>query len=44
MSGLASLGPFFVYVLALGGGFLAPDFWLGKRIEKRQKRLTARLA
>ncbi len=39
VSGLANLGPFFVYLLALGGGFLAPDFWLGKRIEARQKRL-----
>ncbi len=40
LSGFASLSPFFVYLVALGGGFLAPDFWLGKRIEKRQKRLT----
>jgi tight adherence protein C len=40
VTGLANLGPFFVYLLALGGGFLAPDFWLGKRIEKRQKKLT----
>jgi len=40
LSGLANLGPFFVYLVALGGGFLAPDFWLGKRIEKRQKKLT----
>jgi tight adherence protein C len=40
VSGLADLGPFFVYLVALGGGFLAPDFWLGKRIEKRQKKLT----
>ena len=39
VSGLADLGPFFVYVLALGGGFLAPDFWLGKRITARQKKL-----
>ena len=39
LSGLASLGPFFVYLLALGGGFLAPDFWLGKRIDARQKRI-----
>ncbi len=39
VSGLANLGPFFVYVLALGGGFLAPDFWLGKRITARQKKL-----
>lgn len=40
VSGLANVGPFFVYVLALGGGFLAPDFWLGKRITARQKKLT----
>jgi tight adherence protein C len=40
VSGIASLSPFFVYLVALGGGFLAPDFWLGKRIEKRQKKLT----
>jgi len=39
ISGLANLGPFFVYLVALGGGFLAPDFWLGKRIEARQKRI-----
>jgi tight adherence protein C len=43
LSGLASLGPFFVYLLALGGGFLAPDFWLGKRIEARQKRIQRAL-
>jgi tight adherence protein C len=29
-------GPFFVYVLCLGLGYLAPDFWLGRRISKRQ--------
>ena len=40
VTGISSLGPFFVYLLALGGGFLAPDFWLGKKIEKRQKRIT----
>lgn len=41
LTGLAStLGPFFVYLVALGGGFLLPDFWLGKKIEKRQKRIT----
>ena len=36
---LASLSPFFVYASALGLGFLAPDFWLGKRISKRQKQM-----
>jgi tight adherence protein C len=40
VTGLAHLGPFFVYLMALGGGFLAPDFWLGKQIKKRQKKLT----
>src|SRR5580692_10358444 len=40
VTGLASLGPFFVYLMALGGGFLAPDFWLGKKIKKRQKKIT----
>jgi tight adherence protein C len=41
LSGLASaLGPFFVYLVALGGGFLLPDFLLGKKIEARQKRIS----
>jgi tight adherence protein C len=40
VSGLANLAPFFVYLVALGVGFLAPDFWLGKRITARQKKLT----
>jgi tight adherence protein C len=31
------LSPFFVYAMALGLGFLGPDFWLGKQITKRQK-------
>jgi tight adherence protein C len=40
LSGVASWAPFFVYLMTLGGGFLAPDFWLGKKIKKRQKKLT----
>ena len=40
LSGLASFGPFFVYLMTLGVGFLAPDFWLGKKIKKRQKKIT----
>jgi tight adherence protein C len=40
VSGLGAYSPFFAYLIALGGGFLVPDFWLGKRITKRQKRLT----
>lgn len=39
VTGLASLSPFFVYILALGLGFLAPDFWLGRRISTRQSRI-----
>jgi tight adherence protein C len=40
LTGIANLGPFFVYLIALGGGFLAPDFWLGKKISTRQKKIT----
>lgn len=36
VSGLASLSPFFVYAVAIGMGFLAPDFWIGRQISKRQ--------
>ena len=36
---LASLAPFFVYACCLGLGFLAPDFWLGRKISTRQKKM-----
>jgi tight adherence protein C len=39
VTGLARSNPFFVYAMALGLGFLAPDFWLGRRITLRQKRI-----
>jgi tight adherence protein C len=39
VSGLARSNAFFVYALALGLGFLAPDFWLGRRITIRQKQI-----
>jgi tight adherence protein C len=35
-SGLSHYSPFFVYTLALALGYLAPDFWLGRRITARQ--------
>jgi tight adherence protein C len=38
-SGLVSYSPFFAYVASLGIGFLLPDFWLGRRISLRQKRI-----
>ena len=40
VSGLGAFSPFFIYLLALGGGFIGPDFWLGKRITARQKKIT----
>jgi tight adherence protein C len=39
ISGLYAFGGFFVYVMALGLGFLIPDFWLGNRIKARQTSL-----
>ena len=39
ITGLARSNPFFVYAIALGLGFLAPDFWLGRRITLRQKQI-----
>lgn len=40
---IASFSPFLVYALALGLGFLAPDFWLGKKITSRQARIRRSL-
>jgi tight adherence protein C len=39
VTGIGSIGPFFVYILALGLGFLLPDFWLDRRTKKRQSRI-----
>ncbi len=39
VTGAGSYSPFFVYVLAAAMGFLAPDFWLGKRISNRQRKI-----
>jgi tight adherence protein C len=36
---VASFSPFFIYILCLGLGFLIPDFWLGRRITKRQSKI-----
>jgi tight adherence protein C len=35
-TGVGRSNAFFVYALALGIGFLAPDFWLGRQIKSRQ--------
>lgn len=39
VTGLGRQSPFFAYAAALGLGFLAPDFWLGRRISIRQSRI-----
>lgn len=36
---VAGVGSFVLYAVALGLGFLAPDFWLGRRISKRQAQI-----
>jgi tight adherence protein C len=36
---IGNYSPFFVYATALGLGFLAPDFWLGRQIAVRQARI-----
>jgi tight adherence protein C len=38
-TGLSHFGGFFIYALALGLGFLAPDFWLGRQIASRQAKI-----
>jgi tight adherence protein C len=43
-SGLASKSPFMYYAVALGLGYLGPDFWLGRKIKKRQEELRRGLA
>lgn len=39
ISGVLSASPFFGWALGLGGGFILPDFWLGRRIARRQKQI-----
>ncbi len=36
ISGLGKQSPFVMYPICLGIGFLVPDFWLGRKITKRQ--------
>jgi tight adherence protein C len=38
-TGVGRYSPFFVYLTAIGLGFLLPDFWLGNRISTRQARI-----
>jgi tight adherence protein C len=38
-TGLMSASPFFAWAIGLGGGFILPDFWLGRMITRRQKKI-----
>jgi tight adherence protein C len=39
VSGAMSASPFFAWGISLGGGFILPDFWLSRRIKRRQKQI-----
>jgi len=39
VAAIAPADSFFIYLAALGVGFLLPDFWLGRRISIRQRRI-----
>jgi tight adherence protein C len=39
VSGVGAMSPFFVYAVCLGAGYLGPDFWLGRKIKKRQGKI-----
>jgi tight adherence protein C len=43
VTGLGRWNPFFLYAVALGLGYLGPDFWLGRRISARQNRIRRSL-
>jgi tight adherence protein C len=43
VTGIGRFSPFFLYLLAVGLGYLSPDFWLGRQITKRQKRIRRSL-
>jgi tight adherence protein C len=39
VTGLGKLNPLFIYGASIGLGFLGPDFWLGRKIKKRQDKI-----
>ncbi len=43
VTGLGRFNPFFVYIVCLVLGFVAPDFWLSRKIATRQKRIRLAL-
>ena len=42
-TGLLNSSPFFAVAASLGIGFILPDFWLGRRIKVRQKKIRRAL-
>ena len=40
VTGVSRFSPLFAYVLALALGFMGPDFWLGRKIKKRQRKIN----
>ncbi len=42
-TGLGGESPFIFYAMALGLGYLGPDFWLGRKISTRQRHLRRSL-
>lgn len=43
VTGFAGRNPIAAYAISLGVGFLAPDFWLARRIKARQKKIRLAL-
>ena len=39
----SQISPFYAYALALGAGYILPDFWLGRRIKARQTNIRLAL-
>jgi tight adherence protein C len=39
VTGAGAYSPFFIYSVCLGLGYLAPDFWLSRKIKKRQSKI-----
>jgi tight adherence protein C len=39
VTGFAKQNPFFIYIACAGFGFIAPDFWLGRKITNRQAKI-----
>jgi tight adherence protein C len=39
VTGLGRFSPFFIYIMCMAFGFLAPDFWIGRVIKTRQKKI-----